>query len=259
MGGRFVRRNHGTGHSYRLDGQKIPGVTTVNDTLDKSAALKQWAANLAATEAVENWDELGQLGVIERLDRIRYAHKNTLRKASVRGTRIHALGEKIANGLEVQVPDEYRGPVAAYARFLDRWQIETVHTETAVCHTGHRYAGTLDGIATSPLLAGGAPFIFDVKTGGVYREVALQLAAYRFADVAIIDGEETAMPQVGEVGYVAHVLADDVELLPVDVGAHTWRVFLHVLQAYRWIQACQDDPPVGRAIWPETVDELVRA
>lgn len=256
MTARFVRRNHGTGHSYRLDGEKIPGVTTALGIIDKSGPLKQWAANLAAEEAVNHWDEIGELPMLAKLDRIRYAHKNTLRKASVRGTRIHALGEKVAHGEDVQVPDEYVGPVEAYARFLDRWQIETVHTELPVCHTGYRYGGTLDGIAVSPLLCDGQPFIFDVKTGkGVYDETALQLAGYRFADVAIIDGAEAPMPATVERAYVAHVLPDDVELLPADAGESSWKAFLYALSLYRAREAWRDDPAIGRAVWPETIGE----
>lgn len=253
---RFVRRNHGTGHSYRLDGQKIPGVTTALGIIDKSGALKQWAANLAAEEAVEHWDEIAQLSHLQKLDRIRYAHKNTLRKASVRGTRIHALGERVSHGEDVDVPDEYVGPVRAYATFLDRWQIEVVHTEIPVCHTGYRYGGTLDVIATSPLLCGGEPFILDIKTGkGVYGETALQLAGYRFCDLAIIDDTEQPMPATAERGYVAHVLADDVELLPADCGPSSWKAFLYALSLYRWKDSLSDDPAIGRAVWPETIGE----
>lgn len=254
---RFARRNHGSGHSYRLDGQKIPGVTDTIGVLDKPA-LKQWAANLAAEEAVDHWDELSQLSMLDRLDRIRYAHKNTLRKASVRGTRIHALGEKIGHGEEVAVPDEYVGPVDAYARFLDRWQITTVHTEIPLCHTGYRYGGTADAVATSPLLCDGRPFVLDVKTGkGVYAETSLQLAAYRFADVALIDGAEVPMPETDARAFVAHVLPDDVELLPVDAGESTWKAFLYCLAISRWKAACKDDPPLGRAVWPETIAEAL--
>lgn len=265
---RFARRNQGTGHSYRLDGAKIPGATTVIGILDKPG-LKQWAANEGATYAVEQWDRLSDMPMLERLDAIRYAYKNTVRKASVRGTRIHALGEKIAHGEDVQVPDEYLGPVTAYARFLDRWQIETLYTETPVCHTGHRYGGTLDAIVSTPLLADGAPIMLDVKTGkSVYNETALQLAAYRFCDLALVDPPEgtpnaprkrtpdpvaVAMPATDETAYVAHVLEDDVELVPADAGEGTWKQFLYALQLWRWKSASADDPPVGRAIWPETV------
>lgn len=267
---RFARRNHGSGHSYRLDGAKIPGVTTAIGVLDKPA-LKQWAANMAANEAIRSWDELATLDVVERLDRIRYAHKNTVRKASVRGTRIHAYGQKLAHGDEVTIPDEYAGPAQAYARFLDRWQLEPLWTELPVCHTGYRYGGTLDLIGTSPFLADGAPILLDVKTGGVYREVALQLGGYRHCDLALEPAPEgtkpprgrkvpdpvaVPMPETAETAYVAHVLEDDVELVPVDASANTWKQFLYALQLYRWIQACEDDPPVGRAIWPESADDL---
>jgi phage baseplate assembly protein W len=250
---RFVRRNHGTGHSYRLDGRKIPGVTTVIKT-KAAPALVNWAARVAAEFAVDHWEELAGSSPSARLTQIAGSPNQARNKAAVRGTRIHALGEGLAHGRDVEVPDELLGPVQAYARFLDRWQITAVHTELPVCHIGYQYAGTADLVAWSPRLVDGQPFLLDVKTGrGFYRETALQLAAYRAADLALVDGAEVPMPETAERAYGAHVRPDDVEMLPVDAGPGSWRAFLHLLAVYRWDASCADDPPVGRAVWPETV------
>lgn len=271
---RFQRINSGNGHSYRLDGHKIPGATTVIGTLDKPA-LVGWAAKESASYAVENWDRLSGLGQIERFDAIKDARFDTNKKAVVRGNRIHALGERLAKGEQVDVPDEITGPVEAYARFLDLWDFETLSTESPVCRTDYRYAGTLDAIVKNDRFG---TVLLDVKTGSkVYSEVSLQLAAYRYANVML---EEVV--QVGPRGgkkpslwvekpmipvdraMVAHVLADTVELVPVVADEQIWSTFLFLVEVYEtWIRRTdwkmRDDPAfsptVGKPIFPEDVDD----
>lgn len=248
---RFQRKNYGSGHGYTLDGFKMPGVTTVIK-MKATPALTNWAARMAAEFALDNWPALERMSPADRYKALSNAHNVTRNRAAVRGTRIHSFGEKLAHGADIEVPDEYRGPAEAYARFLDRWEITAMHTEVPVCHTGYRYGGTLDLIASSPKLVDGEPFVLDVKTGkGFYRETAMQLAAYRFCDLAMIDGLEAAMPATDERAFGAHVGPDDVELLPVDAGEVQWRTFLHLLAVHRWDENARDEPPVGRAIWPE--------
>lgn len=246
---RFARRNHGGGHSYLLDGEKVPGVTTVIGALDKPALIN-WAARQAAELAVNDWDRLATLPIAARLQELQWAHRATNRKAATRGTRIHTFGEHLAHGREVNVPDELRGPVEAYARFLDLWGIESTAIEVPVCHTEYRYAGTADGFVTSPRLG---PILLDVKTGsGVFPEVALQLSAYRYANLALIDNAEAPVPEVAAC-YVAHVLPDDVELVPVSAGETEWRAFLYLQAVHRWRASVKDDPPIGDVLRPENL------
>ena len=150
---RFKRRNYGNSHGYTLDGQKVAGVTTVLGILDKPA-LVNWAAKQSAGYAIEHWNELAQLPMMERAERIEKARFKTNKAAIVRGHRIHEFGDKLAVGEPVEVPDEYRGPAEAYARFLDAWEIDTIATETPVCHTDYRYAGTFDAVVDSPRWVG---------------------------------------------------------------------------------------------------------
>jgi hypothetical protein len=60
------RRNHGRGHSYLVDGQKLPGVTTILNTLPKNA-LVEWAGKTTANYAVDYWAELAELTPSKRL------------------------------------------------------------------------------------------------------------------------------------------------------------------------------------------------
>lgn len=245
---RLKRRNYGRGHGYQLDGQKIVGVTTAIDVLDKPA-LRNWYADQAAKRAVDEWDRIAEMPMTERYEFIKWGPRDTVRAAALRGTEIHALGEKVANGEDVDVPAEHRGPVEAYARFLDKWDVEMIATETPLCHTEHGYGGTADGWARIGRL-GGMPVLLDVKTGrGVYDEVGLQLAAYRFSNLCQIDGVEVPTPEVERV-FVAHVMPDDVRMVPVVADEQVFRLFLHILHVHRARQAWSDWPLVGSAVQP---------
>jgi hypothetical protein len=266
---RLERRNYGSGHSYMLDGTKVPGVTTIIGKLDKPALI-DWAARKSAGYAIDHWDELTELPLMERAKLIQDARWDSNKKAIVRGNRIHALAEKLGVEGEAQPPAELLSQVEAYARFLDRWDMESVATEASIAHTEYRYAGTLDAIVKSPKLG---TILMDVKTGqSVWGEVALQLAAYRYADL-LQTATETVGPRGGrkagipteepmppvDACYVAHVLGDDVELLPVSVDEYTFETFLYLQEIYLWHEQATNRnseyyrPPVGAAIYPEQV------
>lgn len=251
---RLQRRNYGRGHGYKLDGEKILGVTTVLGAKAKDALI-DWAARTTAEHAVDHWDELGGMPPSQRLTHLVKARWEVSSEAAARGTQIHALGEKLASGAEVDVLDPLRGPVEAYARFLDRWQIDPFATEWPCANTEHLYAGTGDLVASIGRRDEEMALI-DVKTGkGVYPETALQLAAYRYTDLWQPNGpaSECSMRRVDAV-YVAHVLSDDVRLIPIDAGKDEWRIFLYLLQVARWDAAVKDDPVTGAALNPEDVN-----
>jgi hypothetical protein len=256
MTARLVRRNYGRGHSYQLDGHKVDGVTTAIST-GFPVQLKQWSADVAANYAIEHWDELAEQPLTKRIDRIRYAHRETLAAAALRGTEIHGYGEKLVHGIAVEIPDDYRGPSEAYARFVDEWRIEPIATETPLANTEYGYGGTADLWATIGV-RGGLPALIDLKTGAnIYESVALQLAAYRHADLwQPRKGEETTdVPKV-EAVYVAHILPDDVRLLPIEADDNAFREFLYVLMTARWIDRHGfrgEEPVIGA---PERIEGI---
>ena len=255
---RLARRNYGSGHAYQLDGNRCPGVTTIIGKLDKPALI-DWAARKSAGYAIDHWDELGRLPLMERAKLIQDARWESNKSAIVRGNRIHAMGEQLAHTGQPEAPPELLSQVEAYARFLDRWDMETLALEAPVAHTDYRYAGTLDSIVKSPKLG---TILLDIKTGsGVFGEVALQLAAYRYADLLQVSGKppkEGPMIPVDDC-YVAHVLGDDVELLPIEVTEETFDAFLYLREIYEWHERAtnrkNDDfrPPVGAPVYPEQI------
>lgn len=268
---RFRRVNHGSGHSYLLDGHPVPGVTTIIGVLDKPA-LVNWAAEQSASFAVENWARLSELPLMERAKQIQSARFQTNRAAVVKGNRIHAMAEQLQQTGQAPVnPDNPVYPqVVAVARFLDDWEMQSIVTEAPVCNAGYRYAGTMDGIIWSPRLG---TILLDWKTGkGVYDETALQLAAYQAADLMLVEETTTgprggktttmaeqAMPPVDGC-YVAHVLPDSVELHPITVDDQVLAAFLHLREVYGlWVERTgwkfRDTdtyaPTVGKPIYPE--------
>ena len=236
------RVNRGTWHQY-LDGDhELPGVTTVLNAVLAKPALVGWAARLSAEYVVDHWDELTEMAPSERLKAVRGASDRTSRSAMARGTRIHEMGERLVHGQEVDVPDEDVGPVEAYARYLERWHVVPLFTEATVASRRFQYGGTLDLVGTD---SRGLTFLGDIKTGsGVYPDVALQLAAYRYAEVMVTDEGETPMPPVDEV-QVMHVLPDTVRVVPVIADPAAFRAFLHLRETYRVTRPWRDVPPLG--------------
>jgi len=239
---RLSSRRYGkSGHAYYIDDVKVDGVTTILNALPKS--LTQWAADAGANYAVEHWEELTEQTLTKRLDAIRYAHREIKNTAAMRGTEIHTLGEKLYGGLPIEVPPEHRGPVEAYARFLDDWEIEPIASETPVVNLTYRYGGTAD-LWCHIGKRDGVRALVDLKTGNnVYESTVLQLTGYRNAelwqpvkgDAKQRQASEAPLPPVDEV-WVAHILPDTVRFRPVKTEGQ-FRPFLYVQQVHRWLEA----------------------
>jgi hypothetical protein len=241
------RVDRGRGHSYLLDGEKVPGVTTlIGDGLPKPA-LTRWAANTAAAYAVDRWAELADVPISERLKRISGAPWADRDSAAVRGTRIHTLAEPLSRGERVDVPSELAGHVESCVRFLDEWDVRPVLIERPVFHRRWHYGGTVDLVAD---LADGQRWILDYKTSrsGVFGDTAVQLSAYRYAEFYLDDdGAEQPMPEVDAAGVV-WLRADGYDLYPYDAGPSTFRSFLYVAQTAALAQRLNDLR--GEAITP---------
>lgn len=269
---RFARKNHASSHSYTLDGHRVPGVTTIIGILDKPA-LVGWAAKETAAYADEHWAELSSLRSADRIERLTKARFATNRRAIVRGNRVHALGERLFHGEQIEegeITPELRPWVEGYAKFLDEWEMEFIATEMPVANTEYRYAGTADAFAWSPRLGN---VLLDNKTGkGVYSETALQLGAYRYCDLGLqavektgprggkkTAWEEAEVPNVDHT-LVAHIREDGTSLIPVKGDEETYEAFLYMVAVYDmwsrrtdWNNRSNDDAlrPVSDPIYPE--------
>lgn len=238
-----VQRKQAGRNHYYVDGNgvKLPGVTTILGNGLPKKALIDWSANATADYAVNNWDELGDMPVADRLTKLKRARYDVRDTAAKRGTEVHALAEQLVRGKEVVVPEALRGHVEAYVKFLDDFDVQPVLVEFVVASYRYGYAGTADLLAVLMMPDGSkVRWLLDVKTNrsGVFGETALQLAGYRFADIYIDTttpeltargGVEEPMLPVDRCGVI-HVRADGYSLVPVEAGKEQLRAFRYVQQ-----------------------------
>lgn len=231
------RINYGRGHGYKIDGEKVDGVTTlIKDGLPKPA-LVGWAARSVAEHVADNLDavlgmrDMGRDAIVAALKEAPWTSRN---KAGARGTEVHGYAERLAAGEEVEVPDHIAGHVEACVAFLDDWKVRPVLTETSVGSRKWRYGGTLDLVAdvTRPDGGGEERAILDWKTAasGIWPETAYQLAAYRHAEIYLDDdGAEQPMADLGiTCGYGVHIRADGYDVIPVRCDEPVFKAFLHI-------------------------------
>ncbi|MGW5556897.1 hypothetical protein ACWER9_06695 [Micromonospora sp. NPDC003944] len=277
---KIVRKNRGRNHWYVDEdtSTKVDGVTTINGNGLPKPALINWAGDATAEYAIDHWDELAALGPAARLKALKGGRYASRDEAANRGTQVHKLAERLILGEQVTVPPGLEGYVKAYVDFLDTFDVQPVHLEAVVYSETHRHVGTLDLIADLRLPGlpeyddvertedGYVRALLDIKTSrsGIFGDVAVQLAPYRYSEFLIArnpeDGEEQVieMPEVSWTGAV-HVTAKGYELRPVLAGPDQYRDFLYIQQVARFCAESRD--LVGEPVIPPTTTryELVAA
>lgn len=234
------RINSGKSHSYKIDGQKAEGVTTLLDGGIPKPALVRWAAKSVAEYVADNGehiiDAFGWMDREQLVAMLKQKPWSVRDAAAVRGTDVHALAEKLLHGEEVDVPEHLAGYVRSAVEFLDEWRVIPVRSETVVASRQHLYCGTFDFVGH---IFDGRTVMGDYKTGGIWPEVVLQQAAYRYAEVFLDEnGDEQPMASLGIEGALAvQIRADgyDVYDLPADEAAFS--AFLNVAAVARWAKA----------------------
>lgn len=223
----LVRKETKDGHSYRLDGRPVKGVTTL---LSKGfpKVLHYWSARCVAEFVADFPDEVEQMRTMGRGPMVAALKEVPWQKrddAAIRGTEVHAWAEKVIYGNEHDIPDHLLPHVQGYVDFLDRFDVKPVLTERPIASRQWWYAGTPDLIAT----IGGVPWLLDNKTSAdVYPDTAMQCAAYANAEFFLDEhGVEQPIPEVERLG-VLHIRADGTDLYPVADPAHAWKCFQHV-------------------------------
>jgi hypothetical protein len=260
-------------HSYsRLTAEGevlIPGVTTVVKIIDKSAALTQWAANmatgyirlklseLAGVFALENPGQTRLFGIPEvelLLEEARYHYKDIRDQAGDVGKLAHHCLEKsIKKALEadgvvkelVDTPEDEkaRSCVQAALDWMLAHRVRWIATERKVYSRQYDYAGTEDGRAYvsgcgDPLCCP-TPFedvlsVIDWKSSNrLYDEYRFQTAAYEHAD------EEELGVDIKE-RWILRLGKEDGEFEPwhltEDEFEHDFQTFLDALDLYNDIE-----------------------
>lgn len=153
-------------HGYVVNGQKVPGTTTVIGRYKNPKALEGWI-----------W-KCGRDGV---------DYRKAGRDAANIGTAVHdAIERHIKGEPQVSNPTEhYELPFGglqkakrcfeAFKDWQSKYNPEFVAIEPQLVHLDHLYGGTIDAVAK----IGGELCLVDWKTSnGIYDETAMQCAAY---------------------------------------------------------------------------------
>lgn len=219
------------GRTYQWRDETFDSVTTILSGGVPKPALTSWAAKSVAEYVAANLAEVSAIAAKDTAAAIDLMKGSPWRQrdaAAVQGSAIHAWAEAHVLGKAPAAPPKAQQPyLDGFLRFLDDWRPVYEMSEATVYSRRYGYAGTLDAIA----LLDGARTLIDYKTGkGVYGEVALQLAAYRFAEfVGMPNGDEAPMPSV-DAAAVLHLTPEGYFLIPVTADEVAFRFFLYAQQ-----------------------------
>jgi hypothetical protein len=250
---------------YRVKGTdlKLRRVTTILEQgTSKGDALTFWAGNITAETAMNNLPYLVSSSLhperrTEAYDWLRRAHTRKKDERKDVGSAVHKVIE--ANVLGTPMPaDLLNDPELVpfldhFLRFVEEWQVTFEASEMVVGNEEEGYAGTLDYLLRSPLIAAALAAYFEVevpensvfcgdtKTGGeldvkgVYPEASLQMAAYRKARVAWLrDGTKVPMPDTFWSGVVLHLRPEGYRLIPAVADDAVFDAFLTVKRNAEW-------------------------
>lgn len=189
------------GHKYSIGNNSVKSVTKVLSVINKPA-LVNWAARMAVEHVKESiepgkvYDEVQLMTIFEEAKGSHYKKKAD---AGQLGTFVHNWVEDYINGKNPTLPhnEQLR---AAVEKFLD-WQkahkVEFLLSEQQIYSRKYNYTGTLDFICKID----GKMYIGDLKTSsGIYPEMLIQTAAYRFARTEEYPEEEYAGQVIVKVG-----------------------------------------------------------
>lgn len=250
------------------DDLRFYSVTTILNALDKPALL-YWAAEQTAQLAVATRSSLtrrvkeeGEEAVVKWLRDARFRPPKGQKSAAELGTAVHDACERYAlTGVRPKVDDPEVEPfLDRFDEWAQKWQPVYEAAEAAIYNKTFGYAGTLDAIA----VIDGQRVILDYKSSRrsfgsddkptkPYPEAALQLAAYRHAEILatwrarrfekyrrryylLSTAEEelgAKMPQV-DGAVVLHLTPEHAELYPVNTSYPVFEKFLHTIEVFDW-------------------------
>lgn len=225
-------------HEYAIDGHEALGVTSVLGKAIDKPGLRYWYAQQGVLWAMEqDQQELRDMDPRKLATLARGAPDARRDHAAREGTTLHAYADALGTGQEIEPDSELAGRAQLIADFLDRWQVRVLASELVVWHERLGYAGTLDVIADLYVPdEGWQRWLLDYKTGaGVYPEVCLQMAAYRYATHCVWQGEDRAMAEVQRCGVV-HVTAAGAALKPIRASHEELATFTACLDVARWLK-----------------------
>jgi hypothetical protein len=202
---------------YEIDGEKVPGVTTVLSRFKESGALMYWAWK----QGTEGKD-----------------FRETKQAAADAGTLAHDMVEHDIygqafdlSGYADETIKKATGAFNAYKEWKQQTNLQVVEAETPLVSKVYRFGGTPDAMAVRGELS-----LLDWKTSnGIYADYLLQLAAYQI----LWEENHPDRPIQGGFHLLRFSKANDPDD-PTSFSHHYWsqldvakEQFLHLLAAFK--------------------------
>lgn len=188
---------------YDVDGKLCVSVTTALSII-RRPFLERWRGDIGNEAADYIMEEAGGLG-----------------------TEVHDIAAAINSAKEwtTEDPDIYK-MAEAYEKWFYSTVKEIVYVERVVADTAYGYAGRFDLCAV--IKGDRLPSLLDIKTGGVYPDAFLQLAAY-----------QKPMPIKTKRRLVVHIDKKtpgklSIKEAPCDLDTD-YRMFLYCLELFRYL------------------------
>lgn len=179
--------------AYKLNGRRLPSVTTILGATLPAPGLIRWAEEQGARGA---W-QLAQEGmlpsdvteVIRAVRQFQLGADSAREQGADRGLDIHSVWECYMRTGSPPKPSEHPEEHRPFLRALTRWLLDRSpepiedSIERVVCHPELGYAGRMDLRA----IIDGRDLVIDGKTqanGGIYDKAVIQARMYAEADVA---------------------------------------------------------------------------
>jgi len=206
-------------HVYRVTGDDVPGgelmlpsVTTLLRAINKPA-LVGWAAAATARWVVENMDTMATLAegdpqaAVDIAKGAPWRHRD---KAAARGSEAHRLiaAEVPAHEVEDQ---QVAAIVQSWWQWVEDSNYVVIGQEIPVASLAHGWAGTLDVLVRDQADEVGVidiktgRSVVNARTGALYPENPLQVAAYAACDI----GHEYGTPTFGAVLHLTETGATE--------------------------------------------------
>lgn len=169
-------------HTYRVNGEIIPGTTSILGVINKPALIA-WSAAEAAKYVQEHLLPGKALSAVE-IETLcleaKAAHRKKKDTAADIGHLTHAWIENYIkdNQEELPINKEAKNGCQAFLTWLIQNKVDFIKSEQRIYSKKYNYAGTLDALA----VVNGELTLIDFKTGsGCYPEMGYQLASYQLA------------------------------------------------------------------------------
>lgn len=193
---------------------ELPSVTMITGKLDKSGALAGSAAKITAEYAVEHMLAWENLPTDDAIKDIKKQYRAQWNAKATRGSDAHdaieqwlRADQEAGDGPPPTVDDIEMLPyVSGAIAFILDWVEKVGYIEASIFNLTYKYAGTCDALVK---LNDGTFAIVDWKTGGIYEESSLQLAAYAHGEfIGQPDGTQKPLDFPITKGIVVQVPGD---------------------------------------------------